>query len=81
MMKTELMELLIEATFMMFSGIFGHVARGVVFGTVGDGIFCAAIQDDRQGRGIDGRDDLAHASARRRPLGIVALGRIGFVGD
>src|SRR4029077_14299443 len=43
--KTELMEPPTEAAFTTL-GVFGHVARGVVFALAGYGIFRAAIQYD-----------------------------------
>ena len=79
--KTELMEPPTEAAFTTL-GIFGHVARGVVFALAGDGIFRAAIQyDPDKARGLDGAlNDLAHASYGGWLLGLVALGLIGFAG-
>jgi hypothetical protein len=61
-------------------GVFGYVARMVVFGLAGYGLLRAAIDyDPRKAVGLDGAlRELAHASYGPLLLGVVAAGLIGF---
>jgi hypothetical protein len=61
-------------------GVFGHLARMVVFGLVGYGLVRAAIDYDPQNAiGLDGAlSKVAHYSYGPILLGIVATGLIGF---
>jgi Domain of Unknown Function (DUF1206) len=61
-------------------GIFGHVARAVVFALVGYGLIRAAVDYDAQKAvGLDGAlRQVADASYGPWLLGLVALGLIGF---
>jgi hypothetical protein len=61
-------------------GVFGHLARMVVFGLTGYGLLRAAIEfDPRKAIGLDGAlRDLSSASYGPLLLGIVAAGLIGF---
>jgi hypothetical protein len=61
-------------------GVFGHLARMVVFGLVGYGLIKAALDyDPRKAIGLDGAlSKLAHYSYGPLLLGIVATGLIGF---
>ena len=61
-------------------GVFGHVARAVVFALVGYGLVKAAIEyDPKEAVGLDGAlRQLAHASFGPILLGIVAVGLAGF---
>jgi hypothetical protein len=61
-------------------GVFGHVARGVIFTLVGYGLIKAAIDYDPQNAiGLDGAlRELAEASYGPVLLGIVAVGLAGF---
>jgi hypothetical protein len=61
-------------------GVFGYVARMVVFGLTGYGLLRAAIDyDPHKAVGLDGAlRELANASYGPLLLGIVAAGLIGF---
>jgi hypothetical protein len=61
-------------------GIFGHLARMVVFGLVGYGLIAAAIDyDPHKAIGLDGAlRELVDASYGPLLLGLVAAGLIGF---
>jgi hypothetical protein len=61
-------------------GVFGHVARAVIFALIGYGLVKAAIDyDPKQAVGLDGAlRELAHASYGPALLGFVAAGLIGF---
>lgn len=61
-------------------GVFGHLARMVVFALVGYGLLKAAIDHNRRSAiGLDGAlNKLAHASYGPLLLGVVAVGLIGF---
>ena len=61
-------------------GVFGHVARGVVFALIGYGLIKAAIDyDPDKAIGLDGAlRKLANASYGPWLLGLVAAGLIGF---
>jgi hypothetical protein len=61
-------------------GVFGHLARMVVFGLVGYGLVKAAIDyDPQKAIGLDGAlNELAHNSYGPFLLGVVAAGLIGF---
>lgn len=61
-------------------GVFGHVARGVVFALIGLGLVKAAVDYDPQNAvGLDGAlRKLADASYGPWLLGVVAIGLIGF---
>ena len=61
-------------------GVFGHLARMVVFGLVGYGLIKAAQDyDPQQAIGLDGAlNQLAHDSYGPGVLGVVAVGLIGF---
>jgi hypothetical protein len=61
-------------------GLFGHVARSVVFGLVGYGLLVAAIDyDPHKAIGLDGAlRELAGSSYGPLLLGIVSAGLIGF---
>ena len=61
-------------------GVFGHLARMVVFGLVGYGLVRAAIEyDPRSAIGLDGAlSTVSHYSYGPLLLGIVAAGLIGF---
>jgi hypothetical protein len=61
-------------------GVFGHLARMVVFGLVGYGLIKAAIDyDPRKAIGLDGAlNKLSHNSYGPFLLGVVAAGLIGF---
>jgi hypothetical protein len=61
-------------------GVFGHVARGVVFALIGYGLIKAAVDyDPEKAVGLDGAlRKLAHASYGPVLLGIVAAGLVGF---
>lgn len=61
-------------------GVFGHVARGVVFALVGYGLIRAAVDyDPHQAIGLDGAlAKLGQASYGPLLLGVVALGLLGF---
>jgi hypothetical protein len=61
-------------------GVFGHLARMVVFGLVGYGLIRAAIDyDPHKAIGLDGAlNKLSHYSYGPFLLGIVAAGLIGF---
>ncbi|HET7454256.1 MAG TPA: DUF1206 domain-containing protein [Solirubrobacterales bacterium] len=61
-------------------GVFGHVARAVVFALVGYGLIKAAIDyNPKEAIGLDGAlRELAHASYGPALLGLVAAGLIGF---
>jgi uncharacterized protein DUF1206 len=61
-------------------GVFGHLARMVVFGLIGYGLIKAAIDyDPHKAIGLDGAlNKLSHHSHGPFLLGIVAAGLIGF---
>jgi hypothetical protein len=61
-------------------GVFGQLARMVVFGLTGYGLIVAAIDfDPRKAVGLDGAlRDLVNASYGPLLLGLVAAGLIGF---
>lgn len=61
-------------------GVFGHVARAVVFGLVGYGLIKAAIDyNPRSAIGLDGAlSKLSHQPYGPLLLGVVAAGLIGF---
>ncbi len=61
-------------------GVFGHLARAVVFALIGYGLIRAAIEyDPQQAVGLDGAlRNVADASYGPWLLGLVALGLIGF---
>jgi hypothetical protein len=61
-------------------GVFGHLARMVVFGLVGFGLIKAAIDyNPHSAIGLDGAlNQLAHDSYGPLLLGVVAAGLIGF---
>jgi hypothetical protein len=61
-------------------GVFGHVARAVIFALIGYGLIKAAIDyDPKEAIGLDGAlRELAHASYGPALLGLVAVGLSGF---
>ncbi|MGN6189488.1 MAG: DUF1206 domain-containing protein [Conexibacter sp.] len=61
-------------------GVFGHVARAVVFALIGYGLIKAAINyDPHRAVGLDGAlRNLANASYGPALLGVVAAGLVGF---
>jgi hypothetical protein len=61
-------------------GVFGYLARMVVFVLVGYGLIKAALDfDPRHAIGLDGAlQKLAHSSYGPELLGIMAAGLIGF---
>ncbi|MGI8506558.1 MAG: DUF1206 domain-containing protein [Solirubrobacteraceae bacterium] len=61
-------------------GVFGHLARMVVFGLIGYGLIKAAIDySPRSAIGLDGAlSKLSHSSYGPLALGVVAVGLIGF---
>jgi hypothetical protein len=61
-------------------GVFGHLARMVVFGLIGYGLVKAAVDyDPRRAIGLDGAlSKLSHNSYGPFLLGVVAAGLIGF---
>jgi hypothetical protein len=61
-------------------GVFGHIARMVVFGLIGYGLVKAALDyDPRSAIGLDGAlSKLSHNSYGPFLLGVVAAGLIGF---
>ena len=61
-------------------GVFGHLARMVVFGLVGYGLIKAAINyDPHSAIGLDGAlNKLSHESYGPVLLGVVAAGLIAF---
>ena len=61
-------------------GVFGYVARAVVFALIGYGLIKAAIDyDPKEAIGLDGAlRKLAQASYGPALLGIVAAGLVGF---
>jgi hypothetical protein len=61
-------------------GVFGHVARAIVFALIGYGLLKAAIDyNPKEAIGLDGAlRELAHASYGPALLGLVAAGLIGF---
>jgi hypothetical protein len=77
--KTEQMTPTVEKAFTAL-GVFGHVARAVVFALIGYGLLKAAIDYDPQNAiGLDGAlRKLAHAAYGPALLGVVAAGLIGF---
>jgi hypothetical protein len=79
--KTEQMSETVQRSFTAL-GIFGHLARMVVFGLIGYFLVRAALDyDPDKAVGLDGAlSRLAHASYGPTLLGIVAAGLIGFAG-
>jgi hypothetical protein len=77
--KTEEMSRAVERGFTAI-GLFGHVARMVIFGLIGYALVKAAIDyDPRKAIGLDGAlSKLAHNSYGPFLLGVVAAGFIGF---
>jgi hypothetical protein len=77
--KTEQMSETVQRSFTAL-GIFGHLARMVVFGLIGYFLVRAALDyDPDKAVGLDGAlSRLAHASYGPTLLGIVAAGLIGF---
>jgi hypothetical protein len=77
--KTERMSPGVERAFTAL-GVFGHVARAVVFALIGYGLIKAAIDyDPQKAIGLDGAlRKLANASYGPVLLGVVAAGLIGF---
>jgi hypothetical protein len=77
--KTEQMSHRIKKVYTAL-GVFGHLARAVVFTLVGYGMIKAAIDyDPHKAVGLDGAlRKLANASYGPWLLGIVAAGLIGF---
>jgi hypothetical protein len=77
--NTERMGPAMKRAFTAF-GIFGHIARMVVFGLIGYGVIKAALDyNPHQAVGLDGAlNRLASASYGPILLGIVAAGLIGF---
>jgi Domain of Unknown Function (DUF1206) len=61
-------------------GVFGHVARAVIFALIGYGLLKAAIDyNPKEAVGLDGAlRELAHASYGPALLGLVAAGLAGF---
>jgi hypothetical protein len=61
-------------------GVFGHLARAVIFALIGYGLIKAAIDyDPKEAIGLDGAlRELAHASYGPAVLGFVAVGLAGF---
>jgi hypothetical protein len=61
-------------------GVFGHLARMVVFGLTGFGLVMAGVEyDPRRAIGLDGAlGELAHDTYGPLLLGVVAAGLIGF---
>ena len=61
-------------------GVFGHLARMVVFGLIGYGLVKAAIDyNPRKAIGLDGAlNNLSHSAYGPLLLGVVAVGLIGF---
>lgn len=61
-------------------GVFGHVARAVVFALIGYGLIKAAVDyDAKEAIGLDGAlRELANASYGPAVLGLVAVGLAGF---
>jgi Domain of Unknown Function (DUF1206) len=62
------------------AGVFGHVARAVVFALTGYGLLTAALEyDPRKAIGLDGAlNELSRSSSGPFLLGIVAAGLMGF---
>jgi hypothetical protein len=79
--KTEQMGPHMERLFTVV-GVFGHVARMVVFGLMGYFLIRAAIDyDPDKAVGLDGAlAALGHASYGPLLLGVVAAGLVGFAG-
>jgi hypothetical protein len=77
--KTWEMSALVKRAFTAI-GVFGHLARMVVFGLVGYGLLRAAIDyDPRSAIGLDGAlSTVSHYSYGPFLLGVVAAGLIGF---
>jgi hypothetical protein len=77
--KTEQMSEQVERTFTAL-GVFGHVARAVVFALIGYGLIKAAVDyDPDKAVGLDGAlRKLQDASYGPWLLGLVAVGLIGF---
>jgi hypothetical protein len=77
--KTEEMSRPVRRAFTAI-GVYGHIARMVVFGLIGYGLIKAAIDyDPRKAIGLDGAlSELAHNSYGPFLLGVVAAGFIGF---
>jgi cellobiose-specific phosphotransferase system component IIC len=77
--KTEEMSRQVKRAFTAI-GVFGHLARMVVFGLVGYGLVKAAVDyDPHKAIGLDGAlNKLSHNSYGPFLLGVVAAGLIGF---
>ena len=77
--KTERMSPRVRA-WVEWIGVFGHLARAVVYGLVGVFLILAAVNyDPKQAVGVDGAlAKLAHASYGPFLLGLVAAGLIAF---
>ena len=77
--KTEQMSHGVRRAFTLL-GVFGHLARTVIFALIGIGLIRAAIDfNPHQAVGVDGAlAKLAHASYGPWLLGLVAVGLIGF---
>jgi hypothetical protein len=77
--KTWEMSLMVKRAFTAI-GVFGHLARMVVFGLVGYGLLRAAIDyDPHSAIGLDGAlSKVSHYSYGPVLLGVVATGLIGF---
>jgi len=77
--KTEQMSPSIRSAFTAL-GVFGHLARAVVFSFIGYGLIRAAIDyDPQKAIGLDGAlRKLSHATYGPWVLGLVAVGLIGF---
>jgi len=77
--KTDEMSYRVERAFTAI-GVFGHLARMVVFGLVGYGLVKAAQDyDPHRAIGLDGAlNQLSHHSYGPLLLGVVAVGLIGF---
>ena len=77
--KTEEMSRAVKRCFTAI-GVFGHLARMVVFGLVGYGLIKAAVDyNPRKAVDLDGAlSELAHNSYGPFLLGVVAAGLIGF---
>ena len=77
--KTEEMSETVEKAYTAL-GVFGHVARAVIFALIGYGLIKAAVDyNAKEAVGLDGAlRELAHASYGPALLGAVAVGLAGF---
>ena len=77
--KTEEMSETVEKAYTAL-GVFGHVARAVIFALIGYGLIKAAVDyNAKEAVGLDGAlRELAHASYGPLLLGAVAVGLAGF---